>query len=241
MAAPARGAPAEKPEEGIPVTDPLVIHDAGPVTQKDDKGNLSRISWERTTPEGWEEAIKRMVRLNGATSRRPKPGPILKYLQHLSRPGSRRSQARDVHARTPYSGRAHSERNVSHHLHGMPCPGQGASWRRSKEDWKLLTNMHVAFFPQADVAFRRRMVSGRRGRAGRRARRSGGSLRATDAASGAGAGPAGTMRLSTFWQKPTRCTLPSGPPGEPACARPGWPAAGWSQPDFPAKASITAR
>src|SRR5437764_580541 len=58
--------PAEKPD-GIPVTEPLVISRCGTCHQKDEKGNLSRISWERTTPEGWEEAIKRMVRLNGAT------------------------------------------------------------------------------------------------------------------------------------------------------------------------------
>src|SRR5882724_13217839 len=52
-------------EEGFPVTDPLVIQKCGTCHTKDDKGNLSRISWTRTTPEGWEEAIKRMVRLNG--------------------------------------------------------------------------------------------------------------------------------------------------------------------------------
>ena len=33
--------------------------------------------------------------------------------------------------------------------------GRGLSWRRSKEDWKLLTNMHVFLYAQADVAFRR--------------------------------------------------------------------------------------
>src|SRR5215468_3950068 len=56
-----------KAEEGIPVTDPLVTAKCGTCHTKDDKGNLSRISWERSTPEGWEEAIKRMVRLNGLT------------------------------------------------------------------------------------------------------------------------------------------------------------------------------
>src|SRR3954471_13164034 len=55
--------PDEKPEEGIPVTSELVLSKCGGCHAKDDKGNLSRISWERTTPEGWEEAIKRMVRL----------------------------------------------------------------------------------------------------------------------------------------------------------------------------------
>jgi len=29
--------------------------------------HLTRISWIRTTPEGWQQAIKRMVRLNGLT------------------------------------------------------------------------------------------------------------------------------------------------------------------------------
>ena len=52
----------------------------GTCHQKDEKGNLSRISWERTTPEGWEEAIKRMVRLNGATLEPAEARTILKYL-----------------------------------------------------------------------------------------------------------------------------------------------------------------
>ena len=44
----AAAAPAEKPEEGIPVTNPLVIEKCGTCHAKDDKGNLSRISWERS-------------------------------------------------------------------------------------------------------------------------------------------------------------------------------------------------
>src|SRR5215831_9906280 len=55
----------DKPTQGIPVTDPLVIAKCSGCHKKDDKGNLTRISWERTTPEGWEEVVKRMVRLNG--------------------------------------------------------------------------------------------------------------------------------------------------------------------------------
>src|SRR5262249_40224623 len=70
----------EKPEEGIPVTDPLVISKCGTCHTKDDKGNLSRISWERATPEGWEEAIKRMVRLNGLNITPVEARSVLKYL-----------------------------------------------------------------------------------------------------------------------------------------------------------------
>src|ERR1041385_2184760 len=75
-----RPAAEEKPEEGIPVTDPLVIARCGTCHTKDDKGNLSRISWERATPEGWEQAIKRMVRLNGAVLTPVEARSVLKYL-----------------------------------------------------------------------------------------------------------------------------------------------------------------
>ena len=70
----------EKPEEGIPVTDPVVIAQCGTCHTKDDKGNLSRISWERATPEGWEEAIKRMIRLNGLEISPADARTVLKYL-----------------------------------------------------------------------------------------------------------------------------------------------------------------
>jgi mono/diheme cytochrome c family protein len=73
-------AAADKPEEGIPVTDPLVIAKCGTCHTKDDKGNLSRISWERSAPEGWEEAIKRMVRLNGLSIMPAEARSVLKYL-----------------------------------------------------------------------------------------------------------------------------------------------------------------
>ncbi len=70
----------EQVEEGIPVTDSLVISRCGTCHTKDAKGNLSRISWERTTPEGWEQAIKRMVRLNGLTITPVEARSIVKYL-----------------------------------------------------------------------------------------------------------------------------------------------------------------
>ncbi|CAN5244279.1 hypothetical protein BH10PSE12_BH10PSE12_04210 [soil metagenome] len=57
--------PAKETEDGIPVTDSLVVEKCSTCHTPDAKGNLSRISWMRTTPEGWAQAIKRMVRLNG--------------------------------------------------------------------------------------------------------------------------------------------------------------------------------
>jgi quinohemoprotein amine dehydrogenase len=38
---------------------------------------------------------------------------------------------------------------------GCHAMGRPLSWRRSKDDWKLLTNLHVAMYAQAESAFRR--------------------------------------------------------------------------------------
>src|SRR5437899_1633290 len=55
--------PPAAPENGIPVTSKLVIEKCGGCHKQDANGNLTRISWVRTTPEGWELATKRMIRL----------------------------------------------------------------------------------------------------------------------------------------------------------------------------------
>src|SRR5580698_2119195 len=67
-------------EEGIPVTSQLVISRCGSCHAKDEKGNLRRIAWERATPEGWEEAIKRMVRQQNVRLTSDEARSILKYL-----------------------------------------------------------------------------------------------------------------------------------------------------------------
>src|SRR3984893_16088005 len=144
----------EKPEEGIPVTDPLVIAKCGTCHTKDDKGNLSRISWERTTPEGWEEAIKRMVALNGLTISPVEARSVVKY---LSTPhGLAPEEAKTVMYMPEHRIQDEPVPNPAVQTTCMGCHpiGRGLSWRRSKEDWKLLTNMHVFLYAQADVAFR---------------------------------------------------------------------------------------
>src|SRR5271168_1853219 len=80
QAAPSAESAKPAPEEGIPVTSPLVISKCGGCHTKDEKGNMLRISWERATPEGWEQAIKRMGRLNGVTILPAEARSIVKYL-----------------------------------------------------------------------------------------------------------------------------------------------------------------
>ena len=150
----------EKPEEGIPVTDPLVVAKCGTCHTKDDKGNLSRISWERSTPEGWEEAIKRMVRLNGLTISPVEARSVVKYLSTYH--GLAPEEAKSVMYMPEHRIQDEPVPNAAVQTTCMGCHpiGRGLSWRRSKEDWKLLTNMHVFLYAQADVAFRRGFFGG---------------------------------------------------------------------------------
>jgi quinohemoprotein amine dehydrogenase len=143
------------PEEGIPVTSQLVISKCGGCHTKDEHGNMLRISWERATPEGWEEAIKRMVRLRGVRLTPEEGRSILKYLATYH--GLAPEEAKPVMYYAEH--RIQDETNIpSDNIRGA-CTNCHAlarplSWRRSQEDWKLLANLHIALYPQADEAFR---------------------------------------------------------------------------------------
>jgi quinohemoprotein amine dehydrogenase len=152
----AAAASADKPEEGIPVTDPLVISKCGTCHAKDDKGNLARISWERSTPEGWEQAIKRMVRLNGLTISPTDARAIVKYLGTYH--GLAPEEAKPVMYMPEH--RMPDETIIPDDAVRGACAtchafGRAMSWRRSKADWVLLENLHTALYEQADVHFRR--------------------------------------------------------------------------------------
>jgi quinohemoprotein amine dehydrogenase len=143
-------------EDGIPVQDPVVIRNCSGCHQKDEKGNLSRISWERTTPEGWQEALKRMVRLNGL---RISPEDARRVVRSLSSThGLAPSEAKAV---AWYNeGRTIDEtfpsdvvRDACASCHPL---ARGNSWRRSKRDWYLLTTLHNSLYPVVDhTSFRR--------------------------------------------------------------------------------------
>jgi quinohemoprotein amine dehydrogenase len=141
-------------EEGIPVTSALVKEKCGTCHKSDEKGNLTRISYVRATPEGWEEAIKRMVRLNGLVLAPAEAKTILKYLS--TNHGLAPEEAKPFfymaeHRIIDEPVQNETFRGTCTVCHAM---GKALQWRRTKDDWKLLANMHVAFYAQADQAFR---------------------------------------------------------------------------------------
>jgi quinohemoprotein amine dehydrogenase len=156
-------APAGPSEEGIPITNELVLNKCGGCHSKDAKGNLSRISWIRTTPEGWEEAIKRMVRLNGLTLEPSDAKAILKYLSTYH--GLAPEEAKAVMYMAEHRIQDEAIPNESLRVTCMNCHALGRpfQWRRTREEWSLLADMHSALYQQAEATFRRNAAGGRGG------------------------------------------------------------------------------
>lgn len=140
-----------KPVQGIPVTDPLVIAKCSGCHKKDDKGNLTRISWERTTPEGWEEVIKRMVRLNGLKLNPEEARAVIKSLSASH--GLAPEEARAIAYMSEHRIIEETIPNDNLKTTCAACHpfGRVASFRRAPEEWKLLVNLHVALYPIVEL------------------------------------------------------------------------------------------
>jgi quinohemoprotein amine dehydrogenase len=155
QAAPSADMAKLPPAEGIPVTSRLVIAKCAGCHTKDEKGDMLRLSWVRATPEGWEQAIKRMVRLRGVSLTPDEARSILKYLSTYH--GLAPEEAKPVMYYAEH--RIQDETNIpSDAVHGA-CANchpmaRALSWRRTPDDWRLLANLHIALYPQADEAFR---------------------------------------------------------------------------------------
>jgi quinohemoprotein amine dehydrogenase len=164
---------ADSPEEGIPVTDPLVVAKCGACHVQDEKGNLSRISSIRTTPEGWEEAIKRMIRLNGVSLEPDEARHVLKYLSDTHGIAPAEAQMVENYAEHRMVDETFPpDPDVRHACAACHAMARPLSWHRTPEDWKLLVNMHIAFFPSVNgISFqpetRRRAPEGEASDAGK--------------------------------------------------------------------------
>jgi quinohemoprotein amine dehydrogenase len=130
------------PEEGIPVTDPVVIAKCGSCHPRDERGNMQRISWERSTPEGWQEALRRMILANGVSLTTPEARSIVGYLS--SSHGLAPEEAKAV---TFVAERRVREETVPDENTRKACTrchalARALSWRRSSADWRELAVQH---------------------------------------------------------------------------------------------------
>jgi len=147
----------EAKDEGIPVTSALVRQRCSSCHRADDQGRMTRISYRRTTPEGWEETIKRMVSLNEVKLEPSEAREILRYLadHHGLAPEEAQPGAFDVERRMidyKYAADKDTEETCTK-CHSF---GRVLLQRRTKEEWELLIAMHRGYYPLVDFqAFRR--------------------------------------------------------------------------------------
>lgn len=150
-------APAAKPEEGIPITDATVQKACGSCHRPDDKGQMSRISFQRNTPEGWQSQIQRMAALNGLRIEPETARHVVKYLSNNlglapeeAKPALWEAERRLIDFKYTASADAENACNKCHSL------GRVISQRRTKTEWDLLIAMHRGWYPLVDnQAFRR--------------------------------------------------------------------------------------
>ncbi len=148
---------AASSEAGFPITDPLTRRVCSPCHKVDANQIMSRISFRRTTPEGWQQTVRRMVVLNHARVTPEEARGVVKFLaNHLglapeeALPGAFEVERRQIDYK--YEASRDTEQ-VCTKCHSM---GRVILERRTKEEWELLVAMHRGFYPLVDFqAFRR--------------------------------------------------------------------------------------
>jgi quinohemoprotein amine dehydrogenase len=144
-------------EEGIPITHEKTKAVCGDCHKIDDKSRMTRISYRRTTPEGWQETIRRMVTLNKADIEPADAREIVKYLSdnlglapEETRPAYFESERRLIDFK--YSANRDTEQICSS-CHSI---GRVMLQRRTGKEWDLVLAMHRGWFPLVDgQVFRR--------------------------------------------------------------------------------------
>jgi quinohemoprotein amine dehydrogenase len=146
----------EEIDSGIPITSELVRKSCSPCHKVDDKLRLSRISWRRATPEGWEFTIKRMVELNGLKIEPADAREVLKYLANHLGLAPEEALAASFEAEKRMIDFKYSDKDISDTCTKCHGVGRVISQRRSKSEWELLISMHRGYYPLSDFqAFRR--------------------------------------------------------------------------------------
>ena len=146
------------PDEGTPITSDAVRTTCSPCHKADDKGRLTRISYRRTTPEGWEQTIKRMVSLNGLRLEPAAAREILKYLANnlgLAPEEAKPAYFEVEHVTPDYKYADHDTEETCSKCHSI---GRVMLQRRTRTEWELLIAMHRGYYPLSDFQAFRRMA-----------------------------------------------------------------------------------
>jgi len=142
---------------GYPIRDPAVVAQCSSCHAQDSTGRLSRISFLRKTPEGWETSIRRMATLNGAQLDPAGARAALRYLANEqglapeeARPGFFEAERRVIEYTYQADRRTEDTCRACHSM------GRVITQRRTRDEWGFLVAMHRGFYPDVDFqSFRR--------------------------------------------------------------------------------------
>ena len=139
------------PEGGIPVESQLVRDRCAGCHLTDDTGRMSRISYMRKTPEGWQTTIRRMVVLNGVELEPATAREMVRYLSnnHGIAPEEVRPGLFEVERRLiDYDYAADDDTEAT----CIACHSMGRviTQRRTGEEWELLMATHRGLYPLSD-------------------------------------------------------------------------------------------
>lgn len=158
VAATAARAAAQEPDDpGIPVRDAGVIDACERCHAVDDDGRMSRISFMRKTPEGWQQSIRRMATLNDVELDPEDARRIVRYLSdhHGLAPEELRPGRFEVERRL-IEWSYEADKDVAYTCSRCHSMGRVVTQRRTKEEWELLMAMHRGYYPLSDTqGFRR--------------------------------------------------------------------------------------
>jgi len=157
--------PAQNPiaSEGIPIDHQLTFNKCGGCHPRDASGMMRRLSYIRTTPEVWEQAIKRMVRLNDLVIKPEEAREILRYLSTNN--GLAPEEARPVFWEAEHRlFRDQSDKipadALQHTCNYCHTIGRVLTQRRTRDDYEKLINMHLGLFPGAENTLKPRRPGG---------------------------------------------------------------------------------
>jgi quinohemoprotein amine dehydrogenase len=149
---------------GIPIDHQLTINKCGGCHQRDAaNGMMRRLSYIRTSPEVWEQAIKRMVRLNGLAITPEEGREILRYLSRNN--GLAPEEAKPVFWEAEHRlFRDQSDKipadALQHTCNYCHTIGRVLTQRRTRDDYEKLINMHLGLFPGAENTLKPRRPNG---------------------------------------------------------------------------------
>ena len=133
----------------IPVASEVVRGACGGCHQVDSHLCMSRISYQRKTPEGWEDTIRRMGRMNGIPSSASQAREIIRYLADAQ--GLTSSEVQGI--AYALERQLNVQENVPNDDVRTLCTrchsyARIAGQRRTREEWLKLKDFHFASFPE---------------------------------------------------------------------------------------------